>query len=240
MTNANRASRNAGKKAASAQSATAPKNAPGKPPGVDASPVENQASVVIPSRIVVEMMDAIALYRAAVNDAGSLALIQAANIQWNAKAFAAWEFAAGHAGFVDGVYGLARTALENISLFLDRNDLLHAPLITRLREFASPVALPNQLPFETSRDLLRRFGFDDKIYYEDSCRGENSLTAMTDLLDLLGVMLSERTTNQAGYFIAQLVMEKLKEAFYAYWDASRRLHRAAEAVQYAIEHRAAA
>jgi hypothetical protein len=199
-----------------------------------------------PSHAAIDMQDAAALYVSALNDAWSLAMVLAGNIEWGNKSFSGWEKLEGsHEKFADGIYGMVNTVFLKAVRTAERFDADHYPLIKGLGDIAAPVApMPKRARLapelegsarerdaEINRALLKTFGFD--CVTVDTTTIQNSgFNAPWELLELLGVVLAERAPDKVGYFASQSVRAELKDRFDLLWKASNQLEAAALAVVY--------
>jgi hypothetical protein len=234
MTNANRATRKGGKKVSPSQSANTPENTPEKPQSQ--VPQGTKTPLINPSYAAIDLVDALALMRATVDDAGSLVLMCVMNIEWHRESFAGWEPFDGHEKFDEGLYGLCRMASATLRDELDRCERRYAPMVSRLRAETSEVHSVN-VDMQAWEALLRHYEYDSSVGL--TILLDESVSVMQDLLEMLGVLLSDNefirktARNGRGYFIAQAMQSKLKTANERLLSAENALKDAAVAVEIA-------
>jgi hypothetical protein len=219
------------------QSAKGPDNHPGKPHRENAS----LSALLNPARAALAMIAALNAFRFRVNEAGSLGLLIAANIEWNAKSFGGWENFDSHPEFVSGAYGLSRSALDKLSREAEVFRAAHAPLVERLRArdgLVPPAPFPAGSEENATLLVNCNFRFGDI----DTGNFEESFHAMQETLKLLGLTLYERAGCQVGYYAMRMANENLEAAFDELWAAAASLREAAIAAEHhrAGESRAAA
>lgn len=240
MKTANRAEQNSSKSSPASQSESTPKNASGQtrathrletnPPGEQTGKAAGPLpATVIPSHAVIDMIDALVLYRAAFKNAASLAMLLADNIRSDIKNYAGWECFDFQPGFAEGLFGAVRTALTNSVLRVDRVESIYSPMIERLRNVTTPFVCA-VWDAESRAALLKHFGYDLGTSCERLMGDSN--TAMVELLGLLSVIRDERNlgSNHGGYFIAEVVKDNLEALFDLLWKAMFALRNAAVAV----------
>ena len=235
MKNQHQASRNAGKKSTSTQSANAPKSSPGETGGVPRH--ARPSTPITPSVAAVRMADALELYRCSLDGAGSLALLNLANIQWGENGFAGWEQFSLHPRFKDGISEVIRAALNHAYRVVDDTERTYSPMLERLHQHSYP-AVCAPVTFEQRLAALAEYGYSseaDKIGELD-----DGFLAMNDLLEILGVTLSERAPENVGYFIAAVVKDTLKESHDALFKAAKEVQDAAVALEYGAVQKEAA